>query len=66
MITRIQNAQANVHEGGRWRLDLTMMQGAIRLGRSNAWHFARWVEHPYEFAFEDWSLDRHGFPRAVN
>jgi uncharacterized protein len=55
-----------VHESGRWRLDLTMMQTAIRFGRSNAWRFASGVEHPYAFAFEDWSFDRNGFPRAVN
>ena len=53
-----------VREEGRWRLDLTMMQSAIRFGRSNAWHFARGAEHPYRFAFTDWSFDRNGFPRT--
>ncbi len=53
-----------VREAGRWRLDLTMMQTAIRFGRSNAWHFAHGVEHPYGFAFSDWAFDRNGFPRT--
>jgi len=46
-----------------WRLDLTMMQSAIRFGRSNAWHFVPGKPHPYTFAFTDWSFDRHGFPQ---
>ncbi len=50
-------------EDGRWRLDLTMMQKAIRFGRSNAWRFEQSVQHPYLFAFKDWTLDAHGFPR---
>jgi len=49
--------------GADWRLDLTMMQTAIRFGRSNAWRFAPSVEHDYRFAFEDWVFDRHGFPK---
>ncbi|UCD11186.1 MAG: TPM domain-containing protein [Nitrospinaceae bacterium] len=49
-------------EKGGWRLDLTMMQKAVRFGRTNAWHFDLQVEHPYRFAFEDWRFDRHGFP----
>ena len=48
--------------GGKWRLDLTMMQSAIRFGRSNAWHFRKGVSHPYAFAFEDWTFDANGFP----
>jgi uncharacterized protein len=46
-----------------WQLDLTMMQRALRFGRSNAWHFDRSAEHPYGFAFEDWRFDANGFPR---
>ncbi|MDN3722346.1 hypothetical protein QW131_31860 [Roseibium salinum] len=34
-----------------WQLDLTMMQRAIRFGRSNAWRMDLSVRHPYEFAF---------------
>jgi uncharacterized protein len=48
-------------EGG-WALDLTMMQRAIRFGRTNAWHFAPEIEHPYRFAFSDWRFDPRGFP----
>lgn len=51
-----------VFENGAWRLDLTMMQKAIRFGRSNAWHFASGVHHPYQFAFADWEFDKNGFP----
>ena len=48
-----------------WQLDLTMMQQAIRFGRSNAWRFDMSVRHPYQFAFEDWRFDRNGFPKSV-
>lgn len=48
---------------GVWHLDLTMMQRAIRFGRSNAWRFDPGIEHPYDFAFADWIFDAHGFPR---
>ncbi len=62
----ITNRQCNpwfmVLERGAWRLDLTMMQRAIRFGRSNAWHFVKGIGHPYEFAFSDWKFDEHGFP----
>jgi uncharacterized protein len=62
----IRNRQCNpwfmVREHGAWRLDLTMMQKAIRFGRSNAWHFAKDIRHPYQFAFTDWEFDDNGFP----
>lgn len=62
----IEDRQCNpwffVHEQGGWRLDLTMLQKAIRFGRSNAWHFANNVDHPYQFAFENWRLDKNGYP----
>ena len=45
-----------------WRLDLTMMQRAIRFGRSNQWHLVPGVTHPYDFAFTDWQFDRNGYP----
>lgn len=51
-------------QAGLWRLDLTMMQRAVRFGRSNAWHFDTAVNHPYRFAFGDWRFDSHGFPRT--
>jgi uncharacterized protein len=49
---------------GGWELDLTMMQRAIRFGRTNAWRFDLTVPHPYGFAFEDWSFDSNGFPKV--
>ncbi len=52
-----------VREGGGWLLDLTMMQRAIRFGRTNAWHFERSINHPYKFAFADWRFDAKGFPQ---
>jgi uncharacterized protein len=51
-------------EDGRWRLDLTVMQEAIRFGRDNSWRFADGVPETYAFAFGDWSFDRNGFPAA--
>jgi uncharacterized protein len=45
-----------------WQLDLTMLQRSIRFGRGNAWHFDLSQSHPYEFGFEDWTLDPSGFP----
>lgn len=48
---------------GAWALDLTMMQRAIRFGRDNSWHFDPYAEHPYDYAFLDWSFDSQGFPR---
>ncbi len=45
-----------------WALDLTMMQTAIRFGRSNAWRFDTAASHPYGFAFADWRFDGNGFP----
>jgi uncharacterized protein len=53
-----------VLEEERWRLDFETASRAIRFGRGNAWRFDRAVRHPYAFAFEDWTLDRNGFPRA--
>lgn len=47
-----------------WELDLTMMQNAIRFGRTNAWRFDFSVSHPYDFAFADWSFDANGFPKV--
>jgi uncharacterized protein len=51
------------HSDGKWALDLTMMQRAIRFGRDNSWHFERGVDHPYEYAFADWSFDSLGYPK---
>ena len=51
-------------EQGTWKLDFTLMQGAIRFGRDNSWRFADGVPETYAFAFGDWSFDRNGFPAA--
>jgi len=48
---------------GTWALDLTMMQRAIRFGRDNSWHFEYGIEHPYQFAFSDWSFNAQGYPK---
>lgn len=47
---------------GGWALDLTMMQRALRFGRDNSWHFDPTAEHPYLYAFGDWSFDARGYP----
>ena len=47
-----------------WKLDFTLMQGAIRFGRDNSWRFADGVPGTYAFAFGDWSFDSNGFPKA--
>lgn len=51
-------------ESGAWRLDLTMMQKAVRFGRNNSWRLVPGADHPYEFAFTDWRFDPNGFPLA--
>lgn len=48
-----------------WLLDLTLMQTAIRFGRSNAWRIDLTAAGPYAFAFKDWRFDKNGFPIAV-
>jgi len=55
-----------INQGGKWRLDLTMLQRAVRFGSSNAWHFDLSVNHPYEFAFQDRVFDDNGFPISRN
>lgn len=50
---------------GRWALDLTMMQNAIRFNHENAWHFDvnySYLNGPYSFAFSDLIFDRNGYP----
>ena len=51
-----------IREQGAWKLDLTMMQKAIRFNHRNQWRFVKEINHPYRYAFTDWRLDRHGFP----
>jgi uncharacterized protein len=55
-----------VREDGRWRLDLATASRAIRFGRDNSWRFAAGAPPDYAFAFEDWSFDGHGFPKAAS
>ncbi len=53
-------------EDDAWRLDLTMMQTAIRFNHRNEWHFVHGVApHPYVFAFDDWRLDKNGYPHTM-
>ena len=57
-----------VFEDGAWRLELTMMQKAIRFNHRNEWHFDKnWppAQEPYGFAFRDWRFDRSGFPHPA-
>lgn len=54
-----------VLENGAWKLDLTMMQKAIRFNHRNEWHFDPNYapgSEPYGFAFSGWRFDRYGFP----
>lgn len=54
-------------EEGEWRLDLAMMSKAIRFNHRNQWHFDAGYgirSRPYSFAFSDWRIDEHGFPRT--
>lgn len=53
-----------IRENGGWKLDLTMMQKAIRFNHLNQWHFDVRIRHPYEFAFAQWTLDENGFPSS--
>ncbi len=55
-----------VREDGEWRLDLTMMQKAIRFNTENEWRFVQPETHQYQFAFDDWERDRNGFPHLAN
>ncbi len=51
-----------VREDGAWRLDLTMMQRALRFNNRNQWRFMPGVKHEYEKAFTDWKLNENGYP----
>lgn len=50
------------HENS-WKLDLTMMQKAVRFDNKNRWHFVPGFNHQYGFAFSDWIIDNNGYPR---
>jgi uncharacterized protein len=49
-------------EDDTWKLDLAGMSNAIRFNHENQWHFQGPPPADYAFAFEDWRLDRQGFP----
>jgi uncharacterized protein len=49
-------------EGGAWRLDLATLSSAIRFNHENQWRFRTPLPDDYAFAFEDWRIDRNGFP----
>ena len=51
-------------ESGAWKLDLTALSSAIRFNHENQWHFQLPLPDDYEFAFEDWRIDTHGFPHT--
>jgi len=46
-----------------WQLDLETMSRCIGFNHKNQWHF-RTMPQDFEFAFDDWSFDRYGFPHA--
>lgn len=43
-----------------WQLDGTMYPGVIGYNHRNQWRF-KTGDHPYTFAFHDYTLDEHGF-----
>ena len=43
-----------------WRLDGRMYPGIIRYNHLNQWRFVR-RDHPYAFAFTDYTIDTNGF-----
>jgi hypothetical protein len=45
-----------------WQLDFSTMSRVIGFNHLNQWHF-RTLNHPYMFAFADWTFDRNGFPK---
>lgn len=47
--------------GKGWQVDLATMNKTIRFNHRNEWNFVS-QEHPYMFAFDDMTFDRHGFP----
>ena len=51
-------------EDDAWKLDLTALSSAIRFNHENQWRFQT-VPNDYRFAFDDWRVDRSGFPHAL-
>jgi uncharacterized protein len=52
-------------ESDAWKLDLAALSSAIRFNHENQWHFQLPLPDDYEFAFEDWRIDRNGFPHTL-
>ena len=52
-------------EADAWKLDLTALSSAIRFNHANQWRFQTPLPDDYRFAFEDWRIDRNGFPHAL-
>jgi len=44
-----------------WQLDFATMSRVISFNHLNQWHFIT-LNHPYMFAFSDWTFDKNGFP----
>ncbi|MBN2644987.1 MAG: TPM domain-containing protein [Desulfuromonadaceae bacterium] len=44
-----------------WQLDFATMNRVLGFNQRNQWRM-RAFDHPFLFAFADWSFDRHGFP----
>lgn len=51
-------------EDDAWKLDLTALSSAIRFNHENQWRFQT-LPSDYRFAFDDWRIDRNGFPHAL-
>lgn len=44
-----------------WMLDMVTMSQVVRMNHRNMWMFKS-MDHPFMFAFTDWSFDKNGFP----
>ena len=51
-------------EDDAWKLDLATLSSTIRFNHDNEWRFEPPLPGDYAFAFEDWRIDRQGFPHA--
>jgi uncharacterized protein len=49
-------------EDGAWKLELAALSSLIRFNHQNEWRFQTPLPDRYRFAFEDWRIDRNGFP----
>lgn len=44
-----------------WQIDFVTLSQVVSFNHRNQWHF-RTLDHPYMFAFNDWTFDKNGFP----